>query len=206
MNKSGLQMRIATSHFESLAPNEAIRTSQYRETASHLLDISDEPPPCICIGDFNHASYSELAPLVGCAGPGLFKDVGTSSEPFRANATFGELYPFFDGSRERRKPRRIDLVLVGPGLEATDTWTDGGDAIQTEKSRRPKPDEAGGKKRRERPKKTKLRCKEGKGGYCCECGPFVGEGLADAVAIDPSDHLAVLATVGLTYQRRVNVA
>lgn len=99
---------------------------------------------------------------------------------FRDRPTFGELYPYFKGSRrERRKPRRIDLILSADAdawsLQLEQAWLVGDSPLSVKKRvKTPKGPLKGGEgteRRRQPVVKTKtvnLRCQEGKGGYLCE--------------------------------------
>lgn len=187
-----------------------------------LKDVSKS----IVLADFNHSSYGELKALVGPAKPpasatGLFVDCAvtirngsTSQNPssatdsidlLRDNATFGELYPFFEGSRrkEKRKPRRLDVILArGDNLKLVKLWTDGHKAIQIDKRDRPRKEDNGAAKSEQRSHKVKLRCQQGKGGHLCKKLPLLdwlskGRRLTSIIP-DPSDHLAVLATFEAT--------
>ena len=154
--------------------------SQYKEAMQFLSGH----PAAILLGDFNHAAYSEIACLVGSyTSPGHFIDatlprpsdqvsLKNSEWPFRQAPTFGTLYPFFVGSRERRKARRLDLILASAGrFDVTESWTEGDRAIEVER-KQPKKKKKGARpdagKQRRKPKMVKLKCREGLGGYCCE--------------------------------------
>lgn len=121
---TGSQGRIVTSHFESLAGNASIRRQQYMQVL--------EWEPGILLGDFNHTSDLELQPFAE------YRDTTADS-----GATFGELYPWYEGSRDRRKPKRLDLVLA-KGFTPLECGVLGDKALD------------------------RLRCRQGKGGHCCE--------------------------------------
>lgn len=156
------------------------------------MAVLKDLPKSIVLADFNHSSYGELKALVGPAKPpasasGLFVDCAvtirneaTSPSPskttistdlLRDNATFGELYPYFEGSRrrEKRKPRRLDIILArGDNLKLVKLWTDGQKAIQIDKRDRPQKEDKGSQKSEQKSHKVKLRCQQGKGGHLCE--------------------------------------
>lgn len=139
---------------------------------------------CVVLADFNHSSYTELRRLVGQNNKppyaaAIFKDSllasnGPSSQavdPLRDNATFGELYPFFEGSRrkERRKPRRLDLILTkGDNLRLVKHWTDGHKPIQVDRREKSRRGEEAKNEERQKTQKVKLRCQQGRGGNTCE--------------------------------------
>jgi len=209
-------MRIATSHFESLSASASVRKAQYRHALevlsgdAYVTDAASKsvlrPMSSLLLGDFNHASYTELDALVGNSHrPGAYIDAtlptphgGNPRTPewqFRQNPTFGDLFPFFEHSKDKRKPRRIDLILTQRDrFEVARTWTDGDRPLKVDKRRREerrppdseKPSSRGPSNGRpssvtkDKTQKVKLRCREGKNGFCY-----------------PSDHLAVLATVRL---------
>ncbi|KAK9899059.1 Endonuclease/exonuclease/phosphatase [Cystobasidium minutum MCA 4210] len=192
-------IHFVTSHFESLASSERTRLHQYEKTSALLKDV----PTAIILADFNHSSYGELKSLVGPVRPpasasGLFTDCAvvnhettksqtskpSTLDPLRDYATFGELYPFFEGSRrrEKRKPRRLDIVLArGDNLKLVKLWTDGSKPVQIDKRDRPHNVVKDSQAAKQKSYKVKLRCQQGKGGN-----------------LYASDHLAVLATFDIT--------
>lgn len=174
-----------TSHFESLAASAKTRVHQYNQ----LLDSTKGLQSCVILADFNHSAYEELKflvktqkhlslneipPFTDCGHPAAIQrglsqaSSSSSADPLRDNATFGLLYPFYEGSRrkEKRKPRRLDLVLVkGDEIQLVRQWTDGHIPIQVDRrersSKEVKEDEV-------KTQKVKLRCQQGKGGNTCE--------------------------------------
>lgn len=182
---NSLQLYFITSHFESLAASERTRLQQYEE----LLEVTRDIPTCIVLADFNHSSYTELKSLVGQGlkppyAAAIFKDSiwtdacqkssSQAKDPLRDNATFGELYPFFEGSRrkERRKPRRLDLMLVkGDSWRLIKYWTDGHKPIQVDRREKPRKSEDSKSTEQQKTQKVKLRCQQGRGGNTCKlCG------------------------------------
>lgn len=176
-----------------MSENASTRVRQYRESSDYLERYSSAHSGSILLGDFNHTSYSELDAFFGrtrshsaapptssyedLAHPGKDKD----GDSLRDGPTFGSLYPFFPNSNERRKPRRIDLILGSRGaFQLLSTRTEGGRPVEVERKEKRKTTQQdgqtggqpgsttvqsdGGGKSKKR-KKMKLRCQEGKGGY-----------------------------------------
>ena len=169
-----IQTRFTTSHFESLADNAHIRRQQFSVVASLLEDGR----PLVMLGDCNHSTYGELDGLVAASNfgtPACFVDVqasrnspSTPEQLLRHQPTFGELYPYFAGSREKRKARRSDLILHSrEHFSALQCWTDGAKAIEQAPQKHRRGDNAHGQgENQQRPRK--LRCAQGKGGFACE--------------------------------------
>lgn len=159
------------------------------------MQVMQTQASSVLMGDFNHSTYEELSGLVGNPhseqpSDPLYQDVGFSKsisqggastsrsdkrsrqDPLRDNATFGELYPYFPGSRrkEKRKPRRLDLILVkGDDLTFGSYWTEGDKPIAVERIEKPaRVDERSVPLKSSKKHKVRLKCKEGKNGHCCE--------------------------------------
>jgi hypothetical protein len=182
------QLTFASSHFESMASNASIRKLQFEEVL-HLLDPLSS---CVIMADFNHSSYNELQsffeiPNAFPESPSTFRDVtletplqatapGSSKQsvpaldPLRDMPTWGSLFPYYEGSkrREKRKPRRLDLILVrGPALRLSRYWTDGDKPIQVERNVKPHKPMAKSAKGKPNGQRVRLRYNRGKSGYCC---------------------------------------
>lgn len=172
------KLRIATSHFESMSANSSTRVRQYTDMSQRARIEADNPT--ILLGDFNHSSYTELSTLLGHGSmQGAYVDACQPKRPssgalssealLRHQPTFGELYPFFPGSRERRRGRRLDLILHSPAtFELLEAWTDGGQPLRTSQPKRSRKGGQSATNEARPPRNVKLRCTEGKGGHCCE--------------------------------------
>lgn len=97
------------------------------------LQTGKNDQPHLVIGDFNHSDYAEIHPFLNGGFRDIYADLHLTknSDLLRSHPTFGELFPHFDNvscmtlliwckaesntiaqSKERRKPRRMDLALL----------------------------------------------------------------------------------------------
>ena len=118
------RLRILASQFDSNVRHTGsaanVRAEQYAD-ARAILVPPDATMPTVeaLLIDANHSQYDETQPFRDAAFVDAYEVVHphVARDPFRADATFGQLVPFFDRAprHQTRKPRRVDLALVrGP--------------------------------------------------------------------------------------------